>query len=105
MQPLCFLQISFAATPVASRNLLALGLGLLVTVAAASSPAAEHPLAEVPDLRREHPPEEQRPVPQRHGEVALAAADGVHDGLRAPLRSHHREQADLSLLSSSSASR
>ena len=65
------------------------GLGLLVTVAAAGGPAVEHPLGEVPDLRREHPPEEQRPVPQRHGEVAPATADGVHDGLRAPLRAHH----------------
>ena len=30
---------------------------LAVTVAAGGGPAVEHPLAEVPDLRREHPPD------------------------------------------------
>lgn len=72
-------------------------LGLRLVTGATSGPAVEQSLAQVRHLGRERPPQEQRPVPQRDGEVAPAATDGVHDVLGAPRGAHHREQADLSL--------
>jgi len=72
-------------------------LGLCLVTVATGGPAVEQSLAQVCHLGRERPPQEQRPVPQWHSEVAPATADGIHDGLSAPGGVQHREQAHLSL--------
>lgn len=59
-------------------------LALCLVTVSARGPSAQQSLAELHHLGRERPPQEQRPVPQRDGEVAPAAADGVHGGLGAP---------------------